>query len=179
MSDLTKFLNSARMPSNSDALRSLLLTAFELYVPPIMIMGGQYMEANAVPTVLTNMNEWYTVAGVYLPSHTTSGIDASVSGEVTHTAAEDYLYHVVSDFSFVCNANNQLIRLKLFKNGVAMAGRTSRKVSTGADIGSSARHSDAIFSTGDKIELRALNATSGATELTVVDGYLFMAGIRS
>ena len=79
--------------------------------------------------------------------------------------------------------NNQIIEPGIYhwddslgSGSVLESSKLQRKISTGADLGSTALHTDVMMDTNDYLELHIKNTTSG-TNGTINLGYLFAMGM--
>lgn len=139
--------------------------------------GHAYISASAATTISV-AGTYYKAAGTTTLSATVEEVsDGSVNNRLVYTGTPDRHFHIVATVSMTAASNNQIIGLKLAKNGTVLdESVTRRAVSTGADVGSTAIHADAMMSTNDYIELFVTNETSTAS-VTVTNMYLFMMGM--
>lgn len=141
--------------------------------------GSSTMEGNAVATTLTVASTWYKVAGVTTPaSHVTKVDAAAVSNRLLYEGSATQHFHIVSNASFTCSSNNQIIEFVWRVNGATnLPAKIARKVSTGADVGAMSLHADASLATNDYAELFVRNITSAGTTVTVQDYYALILGM--
>lgn len=136
---------------------------------------GSFSTNVAAATTLTQ-NVYSKMAGT-----TTAGgllnFDMPVDGRLRYTGVPDRHMHIAVTTSFTCANNNKVIGLKIAKNGVVLDSTIARrKVSTGADIGSTALHGDVMMSTNDYLELFLTNETD-STNATIENIYFFAIGM--
>lgn len=102
---------------------------------------------------------------------------ASPDGKLTYTGLPPVHAHVAVSVSFTSSVSSQVVELRVSKNGVGLEPSTvSRKVGTGADVGSTAVHADTMMVTGDYLELQATYTTTNGT-VTMEQVYFFALGM--
>lgn len=96
---------------------------------------------------------------------------------LTYTGTPDIHVHIACSISITAGAASQEVAFRMAKNGTTLAhSEISLVHGTGADVGSTALHSDVSLSTNDYLELWVTNSTSTAS-VTVQSGYLFAMGM--
>jgi len=140
---------------------------------------GAYYLTSPTATAITGANAWIKAAG----TTTSTNIKefTATDNRLTYAGAAPVHIHCVSSVSFTCESNNQVVHLRVVKNGDetltdSVASNLQRKVGTGTDVGAVAVHSDTMMSSGDYIELWVMNETSGA-DVTVQNLYTFAMGM--
>jgi hypothetical protein len=136
---------------------------------------GSFSTNVAAATTLTQ-DVYSKMAGT-----TTAGdmnqFDMPVDGRLRYTGVPNRHMHIAVTTSFTCANNNKVIGLKIAKNGTVLDDTIARrKVSTGADIGSTALHGDVMLSTNDYLELFLTNETD-STNATIENVYFFAVGM--
>ena len=138
---------------------------------------GSWYSTSSSGTVISGAGTYYK--GVVTASAVNSSSDVSTDsgGRLTYNGVADRHFHIAVSVSMTSSSNNQIVGLQIANTGTTLAHSTvRRKISTGADVGSTAIHADTMLSTGDYIELWATNETS-ASNVQLVNVYFFAMGM--
>lgn len=150
--DIRDFLVSTAPPYGS---MSRLVAAATTVITP-----GTYYKA-AGTTVAVNLNDF----------------DMPLDNRLRYTGLASKHFHIVVSASFTVGGTNDVVGLKIAKNGVVIDNTVQRrKVTTGTDIGSTAVHGDVVLATNDYLELWLTNETASDT-VTVDELYFFANGM--
>lgn len=137
--------------------------------PPYGAMSRLVAAATAVAVPGT----YYKAAGTTVLGNA-SNFDMPVDNRLRYTGAASKHMHIVVSASFTTAGVNNIIGLKVAKNGVLLDDSIQRrKVGTGSDIGSTAVHADAQLVTNDYLELWLTNETD--TDAVTIDELYFFA----
>ena len=133
--------------------------------------GGMYI-SSAAATTIAGASTWTKGAGT-TTSTGLSNFTMPADNRLTYTGTPDVHCHIAMSFSVTSAGNNKTYEFGVALNGtINTASIVSRKIATGADVGSSACHTDITLSTNDYIEMWVQN-TSDGTNMTYEYGYLF------
>lgn len=139
-------------------------------------MGGIYVTA-PIETEIANVNEWTKVEGVTaLSAPHQRYVDMPLDGRLRYTGGPDHHFHLVTSVSITAASNNQNVEIAIAKAGVILPGDMERKIANGADVGSTAIHSDVTLSTSEYVEVWVRNTTSAA-HITFSRLYLYGMGV--
>lgn len=137
--------------------------------------GTMYRNVAAATTIVTPGT--YVKAAGTTTAGALNGFDMPADNRLRYTGAATKHFHLVVSASFTMAGSNDVIGLKMAKNGVPMDESVQRrKVGTGTDIGSTAIHADAVLATNDYIELWVTNETDSVA-VTVDELYVFVMGM--
>jgi hypothetical protein len=115
-------------------------------------------------TTISAAGTYYKAAGVTGISLTVEEFDTgSVNNRLVYTGTPDRHFLLMASVSMVCASSNQVLGLKLAKNGVVLDDTiVRRKVGTGSDVGAAAVSGLVALSLNDYVELFVTNETSTA-----------------
>lgn len=103
--------------------------------------------------------------------------DMPVDGRLRYIGSTQVHLHIAISVAMTAAGNNKTIGLKVAKNGVVMDESVTRRfVGTGADIGSTALHADAMMVQNDYLELYVTNETD-TVSVTIQELYFFALGM--
>ena len=131
-----------------------------------MGMGQIYVAATdrATVTISDTTNYFEVTNPVWTLSSGGVWVDESGgNGRLTYTGTADVMCHIACTISFTAASNNQVMHWRIGKNGTTdAASEVQRKVSTGADVGSTALHLVTSMTTGQYLSLWVRNATTAS-----------------
>ena len=138
-----------------------------------------YLSTSA-ETSIAGANTWTKLAGT-TTSRALSDFTMPTDNRITYTGTPTIHVHVAVTIAMTSVGNNQTIAIRVVKNADetdadSVASQTRRFVGTGADVGSTALHFDAMMDTNDYIEIWAENQTSGGN-IEITDMYFFALGM--
>ncbi len=142
----------------------------DLIVSMISPFGSLAMTTPAATTI-TVPGTYYKAAGTTTISTTTESVtDGSVNNRLVYTGTPDRHFQVVVALSMTCASSNQVLGMKIAKNGTVIdESIIRRKVGTGSDVGAAALIADVSLSTNDYVELFVTNeTTTGAVTIDEV-----------
>lgn len=137
---------------------------------------GSIMLVTPLPTTIPGAGQYVKANGTTQLSTQTMHRDFTMpmNNRLMWSGITSVHCHVVSSLSMSSGGNNVDIGVKLTKNGVEIDhSNLRRKISTGADIGSTAIHGDFQMNPGDYVELYVANLTNTST-ITLEEFYLFI-----
>ncbi len=125
---------------------------------------GEISVTSSAATTPDDTDAYKTMAGTYALSADVHNWDMNTNGQLRYTGAAQRTCHVAMSVSFLSASNNQVVHFRIGKNGTSIAqSETVRKLSTGADIGSTALHAFTTVVTNDYLTLMVRNESSTAT----------------
>lgn len=130
----------------------------------------------AAPTTISTPGTYVKAAGT-TQLDTANLFDMPADNRLRYIGTAQRHFHVVVSVSFTVIGNNDVVGLKVAKNGAVIDNSIQRrKVGTGTDIGSTAIHADVAMSQNDYLELFVTNETA-AENIQVDELYFFAQGM--
>lgn len=128
---------------------------------------GEIYVSSTAATSFTDTTSFGMAAGTYT---FTAGYNWAMdtNGQLKYTGAATRAVHIASTISMISGNNNQVVNWAVAKNGTVLtASITSRKIGTGADVGSTAVHGFTTVSTNDYLTTVVRNTSwTGAETVT-------------
>jgi hypothetical protein len=126
--------------------------------------------AGAAMTILNTTDYVEATAPAWTLLAASDGFNESGgNGRLTYIGVADVMVQIALSLSFSCASNNQILHLRIGKNGTTdPTAEAQRKIGIGTDVGSTALHLITTMSTGDYLSLWVRNETSTAAPTIVV-----------
>lgn len=144
----------------------------------VLPYGEIYLTA-AVETSVAAVDTPIKAAGttIITGNFTSIYFDQPAVGRLRYTGTQTEVFFVEGTFSMTAAANNKVFDFHLYKNGSLIPGSTvSRKIATGADVGSAAISTGVELEEDDYVELWVENKTDD-TNITLTHLNLFANGL--
>ncbi len=134
--------------------------------------GEMYVTTPAATTI-TDTGVFVDTAGTFALTGSVKNWDMDTNGQLRYIGAADRRVHIAASVSMVSASNNQVIHMRVAKNGTSLvSSQSQRKISTGSDIGSISMHVMTGMSTNDYLTIQVRN-TSSTTTVTTTNANLF------
>ncbi len=140
---------------------------------------GELSITAAAETSILATDTFYQVAGTFALSNAAlvHNFSMGTNGRLQYDGPNERIFHCAASWSMIAAGNNKIFELAIAKNGVSIAtGHISRKIATGADVGTGALHSLTSLETGDYLSLMVAGETD-TTNFTMTHGNLFAMGM--
>lgn len=139
----------------------------------LSIGHGEIYVSTPAATTISNTSTYYEEASTYTLSGNNHSFDMDTNGRLRYTGTVDAVAHIALSMSFTSASNNQVIHMRVAKNGTTLAAsEIQRKTGAAGDVGSSALHAFTTMSTNDYLSLFVRNSTA-ATDITMQTTNLF------
>jgi len=149
-------------------------------------MGALYLTSSAA-TVIGDTTNFFKALGTTSLNSSESvvqGFDMPANNRLRYTGTETVHTQIAVSTSFTTASNNQFIELAVYfyddsagSGSILTHSTISRKVSTGADVGSTSLNADVVMDENDYLELHMKN-TTGTVNVTLTHLYLYGLGVR-
>jgi hypothetical protein len=138
---------------------------------------GSFSRLVAAPTTIATPGDYVKAAGTTVLGLGAAGFDMPQDGRLRFIGVSPRHLHVAVTVSMTSSGPNNVIGLKIAKNGVLLDDSVAlRFLGTGSDIGSTALHADISGVENDYLELFVTNETD-TDSVTIEELYFYTMGM--
>ncbi len=132
---------------------------------------------SAAPTTIATPGTYVKMAGTTVLSADATGFDMSEDGRLRFIGVSPRHLHIAVTVAMSSSGPNNIIGLKVAKNGVLLDNSITRRfLATGNDVGSTALHADIPAAANDYLEIFVTNETNTDT-VTIEELYFYSMGM--